>query len=89
MAEQKFQSSLKQQPHNLICELELARVLFEQQKNKEAARLFISIQDQLKQSDPAVIPSGVLTTVNTFVQALKNETLGKARFQRVIPMSVI
>ncbi|MDR8230297.1 tetratricopeptide repeat protein, partial [Acinetobacter baumannii] len=71
LAEQKFQSSLKQQPHNLICELELARVLFEQQKNKEAARLFISIQDQLKQSDPAVIPSGVLTTVNTFVQALK------------------
>lgn len=63
LAEQKFQSSLKQQPHNLICELELARVLFEQQKNKEAARLFISIQDQLKQSDPAVIPSGVLTTV--------------------------
>ncbi|MFP0274761.1 tetratricopeptide repeat protein, partial [Acinetobacter baumannii] len=50
LAEQKFQSSLKQQPHNLICELELARVLFEQQKNKEAARLFISIQDQLKQS---------------------------------------
>lgn len=71
LAEQKFQSSLKQQPHNLICELELARVLFEQQKNKEAARLFISIQDKLKQSDPAVIPSGVLTTVNTFVQALK------------------
>ena len=63
-------------------------MLFEQQKNKEAARLFISIQDQLKQSDPAVIPSGVLTTVNTFVQALK-KTLGKARFQRVIPMSVI
>ncbi|MDW7640654.1 hypothetical protein RZN38_30775, partial [Klebsiella pneumoniae] len=27
LAEQKFQSSLKQQPHNLICELELARVL--------------------------------------------------------------
>ncbi|MFP5006511.1 hypothetical protein ACLFLN_13595 [Acinetobacter pittii] len=40
MAEQKFQSSLKQQPHNLICELELARVLFEQQKNKGSSTPF-------------------------------------------------
>ncbi|MBJ9984727.1 DUF560 domain-containing protein [Acinetobacter sp. S40] len=69
-AELKFQSSLNQQPNNLICELELARVLFEQQKNKEAARLFISIQNKLKQSDPSVIPLGVLKTVNTFLQAL-------------------
>ena len=55
-------------------------MLFEQQKNKEAARLFISIQDQLKQSDPAVIPSGVLTTVNTFVQALKTRLLARLGF---------
>lgn len=70
LAEQKFQSSLNKQPNNLICELELARVLFEQQKNKEAARLFTSIQNKLGQSDRAVIPPEVEQTVNLFVKAL-------------------
>ncbi|MCH7336378.1 surface lipoprotein assembly modifier [Acinetobacter sp. NIPH 2699] len=70
LAEQKFKSSLNQQPNNLICELELARVLFEQQKNKEAARLFTSIQSRLAQSDRAVIPAEVEQTVNLFVKAL-------------------
>lgn len=70
LAEQKFQSSLDKQPNNLICELELARVLFEQQKNKEAARLFTSIQNKLGQSDRAVIPPEVEQTVNLFVKAL-------------------
>lgn len=70
LAEQKFQSSLNRQPNNLICELELARVLFEQQKNKEAARLFTSIQNKLGQSDRAVIPPEVEQTVNLFVKAL-------------------
>ncbi|WP_459208652.1 surface lipoprotein assembly modifier [Acinetobacter vivianii] len=70
LAEQKFQSSLNKQPNNLICKLELARVLFEQQKNKEAARLFTSIQNKLGQSDRAVIPSEVEQTVNLFVKAL-------------------
>lgn len=70
LSEQKFQSSLNKQPNNLICELELARVLFEQQKNKEAARLFTSIQNKLGQSDRAVIPPEVEQTVNLFVKAL-------------------
>lgn len=70
LAAQKFQSSLNKQPNNLICELELARVLFEQQKNKEAARLFTSIQNKLGQSDRAVIPPEVEQTVNLFVKAL-------------------
>lgn len=70
LAEQKFQSSLNKQPNNLICELELARVLFEQQKNKEAARFFTSIQNKLGQSDRAVIPPEVEQTVNLFVKAL-------------------
>ncbi|MGR0306595.1 surface lipoprotein assembly modifier [Acinetobacter beijerinckii] len=70
LAEQKFQSSLNKQPNNLICELELARVLFEQQKNKEAARLFTSIQNKLGQSDRAVIPPEVEQTVHLFVKAL-------------------
>lgn len=70
LAEQKFQSSLNQQPNNLICELELARVLFEQQKNKQAARLFTSIQDKLGQSNGAMIPPEVQQTVDLFVKAL-------------------
>ena len=70
LAEQKFQSSLNKQPNNLICELELARVLFEQQKNKQAARLFTSIQNKLGQSNRAVIPPEVEQTVHLFVKAL-------------------
>ncbi|MGG2098544.1 surface lipoprotein assembly modifier [Acinetobacter haemolyticus] len=70
LAEQQFQSSLNKQPNNLICELELARVLFEQQKNKEAAHLFLSIQNKLKQSDHSVIPPEVQKTVQLFVKAL-------------------
>lgn len=70
LAEQKFQSSLTKQPNNLICELELARVLFEQQKNKEAARLFTVIQNKLFQSDLTVMPLEVKQTVNLFVKAL-------------------
>ena len=70
LAEQKFQSSLNNQPNNLICELELARVLFEQQKNKQAARLFTSIQSKLGKSDRGVIPPEVEQTVKLFVKAL-------------------
>lgn len=70
LAEHKFQSSLNKQPNNLICELELARVLFEQQKNKEAARLFTSIQSKFGQSNRGVIPPEVEKTVNLFVNAL-------------------
>lgn len=45
-------------------------MLFEQQKNKEAAHLFLSIQNKLKQSDHSVIPPEVQKTVQLFVKAL-------------------
>ncbi|SPL71902.1 surface lipoprotein assembly modifier [Acinetobacter stercoris] len=71
LAEKKFKNSLKIQPNNLITELELARVLFEQQKNKDAKANFQTIQNKLNKSDPAMIPTGVSNAVSMFLTALK------------------
>lgn len=70
-AEQKFRNSLSIQPNNLICELELARILFEQQKNKDASLLFSQIQEKSTISDQRVIPPEILKTIDIFQKAIE------------------
>lgn len=70
-AEQKFSKSLSIQPNNLICKLELARVLFEQQKNKESLNLFNAIKEKAKNANSRVVPTEILTTIDNFEKAIQ------------------
>ncbi|WP_374574013.1 surface lipoprotein assembly modifier [Acinetobacter sp.] len=69
-AEQHFQQALALQPQNSMIKLELARLLTERQKNKEAKQLFQQVKDQLAQSaDPSVQNIG--KTVDLYLNGLK------------------
>lgn len=67
-AEREFRALLRLQSDFLPGRLELARVLFEDQQDLEAAELFAAIADALDESDPKT--AGVRQTVDTFRQAL-------------------
>jgi hypothetical protein len=67
-AEREFRAVLELQADFLVGRLELARVLFEDQQDREAAELFASIADSIDTSDPKT--AGVRRTVGTFRQAL-------------------
>lgn len=67
-AEVSYRALLRLQPDFLPGQLELARVLFENQKNRDAQRLFEKIRASLPLDDPRA--QGVLKTVDAFAQAL-------------------
>ncbi|MCM0147959.1 surface lipoprotein assembly modifier [Photobacterium galatheae] len=67
-AEQSYRALLQLQPDFLPGQLELARVLFENQKNRDALRLFEDIRVALPIHDPKA--QGVMKTVDAFSQAL-------------------
>ncbi|QUJ67825.1 hypothetical protein KDD30_01285 [Photobacterium sp. GJ3] len=67
-AEQSYRALLQQQPDFLPGQLELARVLFENHKNRDALKLFEQIRTSLPIHDPKA--QGVINTVNAFSQAL-------------------
>lgn len=77
-AEHEFRALLELQPDFLPGRLELARVLFEDQQDREAARLFADIAGSIDQSDPKT--AGVRQTVETFRQALTDRQAWSGTF---------
>jgi hypothetical protein len=69
-AEREYRALLALQPDFLPARLELARVLFEDQQDREAGQLFDAIAASLDAGDPKT--SGVRETVTTFQTALAN-----------------
>ncbi|MFT3763277.1 MAG: surface lipoprotein assembly modifier [Pseudoxanthomonas sp.] len=69
-AEREFRALLALQPDFLLGRLELARTLFEDQQDRESADLFDAIAGSLDKDDAKNV--GVLRTVETFRQALRN-----------------
>ncbi len=69
-AEELFKDALSMQPENTMVQLELARLLTERQKNKEALQLFRQVKAQLQQrSDP--IAQNIQKTVDVYLNGLK------------------
>ncbi|MGB0894224.1 MAG: tetratricopeptide repeat protein, partial [Parashewanella sp.] len=68
LAESKYRQLLLLKPDFLLAQLELARVLFENQKNNDALALFNKIQNQIPKNAPQT--QGVLKTIETFNAAL-------------------
>ncbi|OUY06504.1 surface lipoprotein assembly modifier [Acinetobacter populi] len=68
-AEQDFREALKLQPQNQMIKLELARVLTEKQKNRDAKRLFLQVKDQLSLSDDKTAQN-IVKTINTYLKGL-------------------
>ncbi|WP_407351537.1 surface lipoprotein assembly modifier [Luteimonas sp. R10] len=77
-AEREFRVLLARQPGFLPGRLELARVLFEDQQDLEAAELFAAIAGDLDASDPKT--EGVRKTVETFRLALDNRRAWNGSF---------
>ena len=70
IAEKLFQDALNLQPANTMIQLELARLLTERQKNKEAVQLFRQVKAQLQQrNDP--IAQNIQKTVDVYLNGLK------------------
>lgn len=69
-AVREFTTLLELQPDFLLGRLELARVLFEDQQDREASALFSAIAASIDTSDAKT--SGVLKTIASFRQALHN-----------------
>lgn len=69
-AEREFRMLLDLKPDFLLGQLELARVLFEDQQDREAARQFDTIATSIDTGDPKT--AGVHRTVDTFREALAN-----------------
>lgn len=67
-AEREYRALLQLKPDFLPGRLELARVLFEDQQNKEAGALFGSIESAIDRNDPKT--EGVLGSISSFRQAL-------------------
>lgn len=68
-AERYFKDALALQPQNAMIKLELARLLTEQQKNKEAKLLFQQVKQQVAQiSDPAV--ANINKTIELYLNGL-------------------
>ncbi|MFU8927991.1 surface lipoprotein assembly modifier [Acinetobacter puyangensis] len=69
-AEQDFTQALALQPQNQIIKLELARVLTEQQKNKDAKNTFLQVKDHLaSSSDPTA--QNITKNVESYLKGLK------------------
>ncbi|MEJ1965017.1 MAG: hypothetical protein WDO56_27145 [Gammaproteobacteria bacterium] len=71
-SEREFRALLDLQPDFLPGRLELARVLFEDQRDREAAGQFAEIAGSIDTTDPRT--SGVRQTVETFRRALANRS---------------
>ncbi|MBX9400565.1 surface lipoprotein assembly modifier [Lysobacter sp. BMK333-48F3] len=69
-AERDYRALLALQPDFLPAQLELARVLFENQLDREAERRFQAIAATLDAGDPKT--AGVRRTVESFLDALRN-----------------
>ncbi|MFT4020385.1 MAG: porin family protein [Acinetobacter sp.] len=70
IAEQKFKQALELQPKNAIIKLELARLLTEQQKNKEAIQLFQQVKDQISTTNNTV-SKNIDKTVNSYLNGIQ------------------
>jgi len=77
-AERAFRALLDLQPDFLPGRLELARVLFEDQQDREAAALFEDIAAGIDATDPST--EGVRKTLDTFRQALENRSAWHGSF---------
>ncbi|KAA8730825.1 DUF560 domain-containing protein [Acinetobacter qingfengensis] len=69
-AEQDFKQALELQPQNQIIKLELARVLTEQQKNKEAKQVFQQVKDHLAPSTDRTAQN-IVKNVESYLNGLK------------------
>lgn len=69
-AEAEFRSLLDVQPGFVLGQLEMARVLFENRKDAESEAMFQQVLRTLNPADAR--QQGVLTTVDSFLQALDN-----------------
>lgn len=75
-AEQLFKDALSLQPKNSMIQLEMARLLTERQKNKEALQLFRQVKAQLQQrTDPAA--QNIQKTVDVYLNGLKQRDAWK------------
>lgn len=70
VAEQLFKEALSLQPDNTMIQLELARLLTERQKNKEALQVFGQVKAKLQQSSDPVVQN-ILKTVDVYLNGLK------------------
>ncbi len=70
VAEREYRSLLERQPDFLPGRLELARVLFEDQQDREARQLFDAIAASLDTDDPRT--AGVRKSIATFQRALRS-----------------
>lgn len=68
-AERSFRQLLALQPDFQPGRIELARVLFENQRDREAEEMFLAIKAELPADDPRA--AGVRRSVETFLSALK------------------
>jgi hypothetical protein len=77
-AEREYRALLAMQPNFLPGRLELARVLFENQQDRDAAALFRQIQDSLAPDDPRT--AGVRRTIGAFLDALRRRRAWQGSF---------
>ncbi len=77
-AEREFRVLLESQPDFLLGRLELARTLFEDQQDREAAELFEAIDGSIDATDPRT--EGVRKTITVFRQALRNRSAWSGSF---------
>lgn len=77
-AEREFRALLALQPDFLLGRLELARTLFEDQQDREAAGLFEAIAASIDTADPKT--EGVRKSIATFRQALENRRAWNGTF---------
>lgn len=70
-AENDFRKSSQLQPNNIITQLELARVLTEQQKNNDATVLFQKIKKQLIHIESDSTAQNISKTVDMFLNGLQ------------------
>lgn len=77
-AERDYRALLALQPHFLPGQLELARVLFENQDDRDAATLFGQIEGELDARDPKA--AGVRKTIASFLQAMRQRRAWQGSF---------
>lgn len=77
-AERDYRALLTLQPHFLPGQLELARVLFENQEDRDAAALFGQIEGELDARDPKA--AGVRKTIDSFLKALAQRRAWQGSF---------
>lgn len=67
-AQLAFEDALALQPNFMPAQLELARVLFESNQNRDALNLFNQIKSKIPSQNPRA--AGVIRTIDSFTQAL-------------------